>query len=191
HGEAAGASQPHAHTQIVALPVTPLTLAIELQSAMKHFAEKERCLFCDIMNQEVRENRRIIQENDLFIAFAPYASRFPFEVTVMPKKHAHDFREVGDGEMASLAAILQDVILRIKIGLHDPAYNIMIHTSPNPNTWTPRPTHWNTIRFDWHWHIEIFPRLTSVAGFEWGTGFFINPTPPEQAADVLRSIELE
>lgn len=191
HGKAAGASQPHPHTQIIATPVTPRTIAMELESAKNHFNAKERCLFCDLIHQEIVENRRIIAQNEKFIAYAPYASRFPFEVCLAPKQHSHDFRDVTDEELKLFMEMLQDILQRLKIGLKDPPYNWMLHTAPNTFTATPRPSHWATIQHDWHWHLEIIPRLTSVAGFEWGTGLFINPTPPEQAAEFLRGVMLD
>ncbi len=190
HGTLAGASQPHPHTQIIATPVTPLTISIELQSAKDHYHAKERCLFCDIIAQELRENRRIIAQNDRFIALSPYASRFPFEICLLPKHHAHDFREISNDDLIDFTRLLQDTLRRIRIGLDDPPYNLMIHTAPNTGSDTPRPSYWNTIKYDWHWHVEIIPRLTDVAGFEWGTGLFINPTSPEQATEFLRGIQL-
>lgn len=189
-GQVAGASQAHAHSQIVATPMIPQNIAIELKSAQKHYSEKERCIFCDILRQELDTNERIISQNDQFAAFAPYASRFPFEICLMPKYHQHDFRKIETEDLSLFAELLQDVLQRMKIGLNDPPYNLVLHTSPNSETFDYRPDHWVTLPHDWHWHVEIIPRLTEVAGFEWGTGLFINPTSPEQAAEYLRGVML-
>lgn len=187
---AAGASLSHPHSQIVATAVTPLTIAEELHSAREHFLRKERCLFCDILHQEREERRRVVVENEYFIAFCPFASRFQYEISIMPKHHQHDFRLVNDIQMAGFMGILQDVTQRLKAALGNPPYNFVLHSAPNTGSMAPRPTYWNTLQWDWHWHAEILPRFGDVAGFEFGTGFFINSTPPEQAAEVLRSVEI-
>lgn len=191
HGADAGASLAHPHTQLIATPVTPLTVAKELQSAKDHFHLKERCLFCDIIAQEMGTGERVIRATEHFIAFSPYASRFPFEIFIAPRKHHHDFGQIDDAMARALGEFMQDVMARVKNGLNDPPYNFLIHTSPNTHTALHRSWYWNTIEYDWHWHIEIIPRLTRIAGFEWGTGFYINPTPPEQAAKYLRELELQ
>lgn len=191
HGTTAGASLAHPHTQIIATPITPRTVAMELDSAREHYQSKERCLFCDIIAQEQMQGVRIITEVDGLIAFAPFASRFPFEVFVAPLKHSHAFSEVTPEGLTALAKCLKDVLIRLKTALNDPPYNFMLHTSPNTATAARRPGHWLTLPYDYHWHFEITPRLVKVAGFEWGTGFYINPTPPEDAARYLREIEVK
>lgn len=190
HGSAAGASLPHPHLQIIATPVTPKTVAVELDSCRGHFSEKERCLYCDILSQELDSGERVVARNEHFVALAPYASRFPFELEIAPLQHQHDFGEISENERRSLAAILQDALKRLKVGLNDPPYNFVFHTAPNTATEPRRVNYWATLRHDWHWHIEILPRLTKVAGFEWGTGLYINPTPPETAAAFLRDVAL-
>ena len=189
-GSAAGASLAHPHTQIIATPVTPLTLAEELTSARDHYRYKERCLFCDVIEQEVEAGDRIVISNDRFVAIAPYASRFPFEMFLAPRHHHHSFAEISDGMIHDLAITLKEVLWRIKRCLNDPPYNFLIHTSPNVKVIPKRTAYWDTINVDFHWHIEIIPRLTRIAGFEWGTGFYINPTAPEEAAKYLREVEL-
>jgi UDPglucose--hexose-1-phosphate uridylyltransferase len=189
-GQRAGASLSHSHTQLIATPVTPKTVALELDSAHEYYRTKERCLFCDILAQEIDTGKRIISENDDFVAFCPFASRFPFEVFLAPKQHSHDFTQLSDSKAHSLGIALRNVLGRLKATLNDPAYNFMIHTSPNTETVPRRTGYWGTLSFDFHWHIEIIPRLTRVAGFEWGTGFYINPTPPEEAASHLRETKV-
>jgi UDPglucose--hexose-1-phosphate uridylyltransferase len=111
----------------------------------------------------------------------PFASRFPFETWILPKKHNHDFGTLNDEEVRSLARILKNVLYRMYIALDNPPYNMMIHTAPTSGEG----------KNHYHWHIEIVPRLTKVAGFEWGSGFYINPTPPENAAKFLREVEIK
>jgi len=190
HGATAGASLAHAHTQIIATPVTPRTVAVELESARGHHQLKERCLFCDVIDQEIDEGRRVVYLDDMYIAFAPYASRFPFEIMLAPRKHRHRLTDIEPGEVAGLARALKDVLSRLKSALKDPPYNFMFHTAPNTETTHKRAHYWESLEFDFHWHVEILPRLTKVAGFEWGTGFYINPTAPEEAARFLKEIEL-
>ncbi len=190
YGAAAGASLSHPHTQIIATPVTPLTLAEELSSARDHYRYKERCLFCDVIEQEIESAERIVLANEHFVAITPYASRFPFELFLAPRHHHHSFAEISDGMIHELALALKEVLLRTKKCLNDPPYNFLIHTIPNVQVTPKRTAYWDTIAVDYHWHIEIMPRLTRIAGFEWGTGFYINPTAPEEAARYLREVEL-
>jgi UDPglucose--hexose-1-phosphate uridylyltransferase len=190
HGVAAGASLEHPHTQIIATPVTPHTVGLELQSARQHYHSKERCLYCDIIAQELDERSRIILDGD-FIAWAPFASRFPYETTIAPKNHSCDFGDLTDAELTQLARAMKELLTRMKNCLNDPPYNFLLHTAPNIATVPRRPTHWMTLSYDFHWHIEVIPRLTRIAGFEWGTGFYINAQPPEEAAKQLLETEVE
>lgn len=176
YGRSAGASLEHPHTQLIALPVVPKRVNEELGGSEEYYSYRERCVFCDIIRQELRDNERTVTENEEFLAFCPFASRFPFEIWILPKKHCADFSHIEKNEVINLARILRQVIGRIKNGLTDPAYNYLVHTSPIEAK----------EREDYHWHIEIMPRLTRVAGFEWGTGFYINPVLPEEAAKTLR-----
>jgi UDPglucose--hexose-1-phosphate uridylyltransferase len=190
YGTAAGASLSHPHTQIIATPVTPLTLTEELNSAKEHYREKERCLFCDLIRQELESGERIVFADEQFVALAPFASRFPFEIFIAPRHHHHSFAEVSDDMLYKLSVVLKEVLLRVKKCLNDPPYNFLIHTIPNVKVRPRRASYWETIELDFHWHIEFIPRLTQVAGFEWGTGFYINPTAPEEAAKYLRETQL-
>ena len=187
HLPTAGASLAHPHTQIIATPVTPRAVAMKLESAKAHHQVKERCLFCDLIAQEVEDGSRIVYLDDHFIALAPYASRFPFEIFLAPRRHSHSFIETPQPELAAFGRALRDTLGRLRRALKDPPYNFVLHTAPNTETIPRRSHYWDTLPFDFHWHVEILPRLTKMAGFEWGTGFFINPTPPEVAAEFLRS----
>ncbi len=183
-GKEAGASIRHPHYQIIGLPITPKRVREELHGAEVYFKLKERCIFCDLIEQEKSWGERIIYENDGFISFCPYASRFPFETWILPKDHSIDFysQKVKD-KIRPLAEMLKVILSKLGNVLDDPEYNYVIHAAPNRFL---RRDYWKTIEHDFHWHIELFPRLTRVAGFEWGSGFYINPTSPEKAAKYLK-----
>lgn len=187
-GKNAGASLSHPHHQIIATPVTPKRVREELLGAMDYFKLKERCVFCDVIEEERQSNERIVYENDDYISFCPYASRFPYEVWIIPKIHAIDFyADVVRRNLKSLAEHLKIILQRLSAVLDDPEYNYIVHAAPNR---FPRSGYWRTIEDDFHWHMELFPRLTKVAGFEWGTGFYINPVSPEDAAKNLREAKI-
>jgi UDPglucose--hexose-1-phosphate uridylyltransferase len=190
HGVSAGATLPHPHLQLIATPVTPRAISVELDSARAHYHVKERCLFCDVIEQELRDRERIVTQDDDFIVMTPYASRFPFELMVIPRRHNHSFIEEPRSVVSALARTLKDTLGRLKSVLNDPPFNFVFHSAPNTETTVRRRAYWDTLPVDWHWHIEILPRLTRVAGFEWGSGFYINPTSPEEAAAFLRDAAL-
>lgn len=176
HGEAAGASLEHTHSQLIALPVVPKRVLEEIAGAKEYYVYKDRCIYCDIIQQETDSGVRLIAENEAFVAIAPFAPRFPFEMWILPKVHQSAFDESLKHEYAQLSLILKDMLARLDQVLEHPAYNYVIHTSP---------LHESSNDY-YHWHMEIMPKLTKVAGFEWGTGFYINPTPPEESAKFLR-----
>jgi UDPglucose--hexose-1-phosphate uridylyltransferase len=181
YGAAAGATLQHPHSQLIALPIVPKNLREELEGSGRYYREHGRCLFCDMIVQEVRLGCRVIVENAAFIALTPFASRFPFEIWILPRGHAASF-EAGGGEADGLLAMaLQKVLHRSYLLLKDPAYNLVLHSAP----WC------NAYEGSYHWRLEIIPRLTGVAGFEWGTGFFINTVTPEAAAGALRGVSDE
>jgi UDPglucose--hexose-1-phosphate uridylyltransferase len=186
HQLAAGASLEHAHSQLIATPMVPPTIKEELIVCRQHFRTKERCLICDVIKQELRMADRIIYENDWFLLWAPFASSFPFEVWLLPKNHLHEYSRLSDAEMTALAPVLKLALKSLKTLLNDPPYNLVLHSAPPPFKRAGYADHWSSIEVDYHWHIEIIPRLTRIAGFEWGAGLFINPTPPEAAAEYLR-----
>jgi UDPglucose--hexose-1-phosphate uridylyltransferase len=179
HGEAAGASLEHSHSQLIATPIVPSRVEEQLEGAKKYFDFKERCIFCDIVRQEIQDDERIIKDHDAFIAFEPFAARFPFEAWIVPKAHQSSFLETSDADYLDLARCLKDTLLRIKLALNDPPFNYILHSRPTSK----EPQEY------YHWHLEIIPKLTKVAGFEWGSGFYINPTAPEVAATFLRNID--
>ncbi len=179
YGKAAGAVLDHPHSQLIAMPVIPKRVDEELVGAREYYEFKERCVFCDMVQQEIASGSRIVSENKDFVAFEPFASRFPFETWILPKRHIPSYSLIEIGEVGNLAWILKDVIWRIGEILHDPPFNYILHTAPLHREDLP----------EYHFHFEVIPRITKVAGFEWGTGFYINPTIPEEAAIYLRELE--
>ncbi|MDP2943855.1 MAG: galactose-1-phosphate uridylyltransferase [Candidatus Omnitrophota bacterium] len=178
YGPSAGASLEHPHTQIIALPMVPKNVLEEIHGAHAYFEYRERCIFCDMIRQETQEKERVILENKHFLSFCPFVSRFPFEIMIAPKKHSSYFCHVPKEEIPSLASILKETITKIKKIFPKLAYNYIIHTTPFDGEETE----------GYHWHIEFMPKLMRVAGFEWGTGFYIVPTPPELAAKYLKEV---
>jgi UDPglucose--hexose-1-phosphate uridylyltransferase len=175
-GVAAGASLEHSHSQLIALPIIPRRVGEEIEGAKNYFQFKDRCLFCDIVRQELQQRSRVIVENSDFLSIAAFASRFPFETWILPKRHHSHFEYMEPFEYEQAAQILSDTLQRMNRVLGNPPYNFIIHTSSFSDA----------DKEYYHWHFEIMPKLTKVAGFEWGTGFYINPTPPEEAANYLR-----
>lgn len=186
YGVAAGASIHHPMQQLVAMPVTPLNVSRVLENAKNHFHIKERCLFCDLLAQEIDEGSRLVHIDDDFVSFCPYASRFPYETHIYPRHHVHQFADSGTPLLERLAAHMVAVLRRLNAVLNDPPFNWHLLNAPNPTAGLARSGFWTTLAHDFHWHIEVLPRLTPQAGFEWGTGLFINPTAPEDAAAFLR-----
>ncbi len=180
---------PHAHSQIIATPVIPMRIREELKGAQKYYDYHERCIFCDLIKQELNDRSRVVVESDHFLVIVPFASRFPFEMWILPKKHHAHFWKGVVGQEQDLAKILKEALLRLKLGVSDPAYHYVIHTAPFIRK-TGERIGFTRIEEDYHWHIEIIPRLTHTAGFEKGTGFYICPIPPEEAAGYLRGVEI-
>ncbi|MDD5136621.1 MAG: galactose-1-phosphate uridylyltransferase [Candidatus Omnitrophica bacterium] len=180
YGRSAGASLEHPHSQLIALPIVPKRVHEEMEGAAKYYDYKERCVFCDIIREELEETDRIIYNDERFVAFCPYVSRFAYEVWILPKKHASDFANIDRDSIACFAKALRDSLAKLKGLLKDPSYNFIIHTSPiNGHE-----------REDYHWHVEIMPKLSKVAGFEWGSGFYVNPVLPDIAAKNLSGVKV-
>ncbi|MGE5604048.1 MAG: galactose-1-phosphate uridylyltransferase [Nitrososphaerales archaeon] len=182
-GYQAGATMSHAHSQLIATPVTPKRVKEELQGSQRYYDFKRRCVFCDIIRQETRLTReRVVFENDLFLVVSPFAARVPYETWLLPKQHNSDYVNITNAEFGAMAEALKTVLLKMRYGLNDPPFNYLIHTAPFRRS---RPGYWSTIQYDYHWHMEIIPRLTRPAGFEEGSGFYINTVTPEDAAELL------
>jgi UDPglucose--hexose-1-phosphate uridylyltransferase len=191
HGYAAGASLRHAHSQIIATPVVPARVLEELQAAQAHWNQKRRSIFVDILDQELLMQERIVFENEQTVAFCPYASSSPFEVHIYPRRMSPYLRTASTEDLRGLAEAIKTVVLRWQVALGDPAYNLLIRSAPNETLLSGIHRDYPYMEAFYLWHVEMFPRLARGAGFEWGTGFSINPTPPEEAAQYMRSIEVE
>ena len=176
-GREAGATLRHPHTQIVSLPLLPKAVRDEVESSARHGRERGECLHCRLGEEESKAGERLVLENSSFRAFVPFAARFPYEVRILPRTHAARFSLTGDTAVASLAETLGFVLGRLKTALRDPAYDLVLHQGPVSGA--------GRTEFV-HWYLEVIPVTTRVAGFEWGTGFHINPVLPEAAAARLR-----
>jgi len=180
HGFSAGASIEHGHSQLIALPIVPKRVNEELEGAKRHFSFKERCIYCDIIRQDISDRERIVSENNEFITLCPFAPKAPFETWILPQKHDCSFENITDTKLEPLARIFSETLKRIDKVLDSPHYNFILHTSP-----------FGMGNFDYyHWHFEIMPKLTKTAGFEWGSGFYVNPTSPEEAAQFLKEAKI-
>jgi UDPglucose--hexose-1-phosphate uridylyltransferase len=183
-GALAGAALPsHAHSQIIGLPVTPKALQEMLEGARAHYRLKERCVFCDVMREELGSRLRVIAISDGFVALAPYASRHPYECCVLPREHSPDFEATDPNAFQDLAGLLKALLAALEATLGEPAYNLFLYTGPNRDG---RAGYWTTLNQDFHWHLSVLPCPSQVAGFEVGTGFYVNNVNPERAAAELR-----
>lgn len=181
HGEAAGTSLAHPHTQIVASPIVPPFIRRRYEIATQHFDNTGRCLYCDILYDEVEAGERVVEETEYFVALHPFASHYPFETWIMPKLHSSSFGKIVDMEIKDLAGILKTVLLKIHRCLENPDFNLIIHTTPVDDEH----------KTYYLWHIQIIPRLTLVAGFELGSGIFINTALPEETAAFMREFKID
>ena len=179
-GHLAGASLEHSHSQLIVTPVVPIQVQEEMRGAKDFFGWRGRCIFCDMIRQEIDATARIVLESPSFLVFCPFASRFPFEMWVVPKKHRSHYETVQEADVEELAHVLKSTLQKLEVALDDPPYNYILHTSPFD-------TH--ELKY-YHWHLEIIPRLTGIAGFEWGSGFYINSVLPEEAGKFLRQSEV-
>jgi UDPglucose--hexose-1-phosphate uridylyltransferase len=178
-GEIAGATLEHTHSQLIALPIVPKSVREEIDASKKYYEIKERCIFCDIITQELSADKRVIYENDKYVSISPFAPREPFETWILPKNHESSFSP-PDKSFSSLSEILQRTLKQLDRVLENPPYNFIVHTAPFKEE----------INDYYHWHIEIVPKLTRTAGFEWGSGFYINPTPPEEATSYMKEAKI-
>jgi UDPglucose--hexose-1-phosphate uridylyltransferase len=179
-GESAGATLEHTHSQLIALPVVPKRVQEEIEASERYYEFKERCVYCDLIRQEVKAGTRVVTETDHFVVIEPYAPRFPFETWILPRAHRSHYEAADAAQLKNLAWVLKSTLKKLEKVLERPPYNLIVHTAPLQEA----------ANAHYHWHIEIIPKLTRVAGFEWGTGFYINPTPPEESAQFLRDAGL-
>jgi UDPglucose--hexose-1-phosphate uridylyltransferase len=176
-GQTAGASLEHVHSQLIALPFVPEVLECELLIAAEYHTQHGKCLMCDLLASEIKHGERVVIENEHFAAITAYAGRQPYESLIVPKSHSLSILDINDEVSRSLAAILRDMVTRLASVLSPLAYNLVLHTAPLDGK--------RSAAFHWHW--ELIPRSTSLAGFEWATGMHINSVSPERAALRLRA----
>jgi UDPglucose--hexose-1-phosphate uridylyltransferase len=176
HGIAAGTSLRHPHSQIIATPVTPIHIRHRLEEAMRYFDDFGKCVYCEMLSVEKRLGERVVIETDNFVAFEPFASRSPFETWVLPKRHVASFEDVSPEDVKELAFVMRTTLAKIYKSLNNPDYNYVIHSAPS---------HEKDGEY-YHWHIQILPRVSAMAGFELGSGIYINSVIPESAAGFLR-----
>ena len=175
-GAVAGTSLAHPHSQIVATPVEPPLARRRYNVARTYYAGSGRCLYCDILEKERSDGRRVVMETERFLAFHPFASRWPFETWILPKQHRSSFGDASSEELQELAPVLLSVLKALQTKLRDPDYNFVVHSAPTKNS----------VRPYFQWHVQIVPRLTTAAGFEIGSGMYINTAIPEETAAFIR-----
>jgi UDPglucose--hexose-1-phosphate uridylyltransferase len=181
HGEAAGTSLEHPHSQMIAIPVITSQLRERLSHALEHFDEYGECIFCRVLSQELEEGTRLVLETEYFVAFIQFATLTPFSMLIMPRRHMACFVEMRDAEAADLARILRRSLAKLYHGLADPDFNYVVRTAP---------TEYSGVKY-YHWYVSIIPRLTKMAGFELGSGMFINVSLPEENASFLRGVKVD
>lgn len=180
-GAPAGATIDHSHSQLIVTPVVPINVWEEMEGALGFYNYRGRCIYCDMVQQELSTGSRIVLDLPNFVVFCPFASRFPFETWILPKQHSSHFENIQRQHVEELGLVMKTILCKLELALDDPPYNYIIHTAPFDSQELQH----------YHWHIEIMPRLTRVAGFEWGSGFYINPVLPEQAAAFLRETDVD
>jgi UDPglucose--hexose-1-phosphate uridylyltransferase len=180
HGEIAGSSIVHSHSQLAATPVVPFQFRARMEEAMRYFDENGECIFCRTLRDELAAGERIIEQTEHFVAFSPYAALSPFHTWIFPRRHSSSFEEITDTELVDLARNLKATLAKLYYGLNDPPFNYAIRSAPT------RERHGDY----YHWYVTIIPRVTKTAGFEFGSGMFINTVVPEEGAKFLRDMKL-
>ncbi|MDD5044589.1 MAG: galactose-1-phosphate uridylyltransferase [Candidatus Omnitrophica bacterium] len=179
HGSSAGTSLEHPHSQLVATPIVPPQIRSRVSAAMNYFDSTGRCIFCKTLEEELKEKARIVLETDKFVSFMPYASYAPFMTWIFPRRHVASFGEINDAEIKDLAINLKNTLQKLYYGLDNPDFNYAIRSMPVKESGTEY----------LHWYLSIIPRLTQPAGFELGSGIFINTSLPEESAEFLRQVK--
>ena len=180
HGEAAGTSLEHPHSQLIATPVISHQVRDRMYEALRHYDEYGECIFCAVLEEELHARSRLVEVTEHFVALEPFASPTPFVTHIFPRRHMASFGDISEAEMTDLGSVLRKVLAKLHFGLHDPDFNYTIRTAPAENSGV----------MYYHWYLSVIPRLTRVAGFELGSGMFINTVLPEEAAGFLRSVEI-
>jgi UDPglucose--hexose-1-phosphate uridylyltransferase len=180
HGERAGATIEHLHSQLVAMPFVPKEAQDEINGIRRYFDAIRRCIYCDIIHSESGQGERLVFESDRFITVCPFASRFGYETWILPKNHAANFEQSSDADFIALAESLGAFTAKLNLIRDNAPFNLVLHSAPNDESIDQR----------YHWHLEILPQITRAAGFEWSTGVHMNSVAPEHAARLLRDAPL-
>ncbi|MEK9136940.1 MAG: galactose-1-phosphate uridylyltransferase [Bacteroidota bacterium] len=180
YGEAAGTSIAHPHSQIAATPIVPTQIRTRMEEAIRFLDDTGECLFCRTLKEELSSGERVIVESEHFVAFHPYAALSPFHTWIFPRRHMSSFDEISDAEIVDLAFTLKTFLGKLYFGLGDPDFNLSIRSIPTNDR--------NTEYF--HWYVAVIPRVTRTAGFEMGSGMFINTMLPEESAKFLRAVKI-
>jgi UDPglucose--hexose-1-phosphate uridylyltransferase len=181
HGIDTGTSLEHPHSQMIATPVISLQVRERFQHAVRYFDDFGACMFCQMLEEELQEQTRIVAVSEHFVALEPYASPAPFCTHIYPRRHMASFGDVSASEMNDLARTLRSTLAKLYHGLADPDFNFTIRSAPAESM---------GVKY-FHWYLSVIPRLTRVAGFELGSGMFINTVLPEAAAEFLRKVDVE
>ena len=178
HGKDAGASMQHPHSQLIATPVIPSQVRHRLFEALRHYDDVGECIYCHVVEREIADKERIVVKGEHFVAMEVFASATPFATHIFPLRHMASFGDVTDLELADLARVLRSLLAKIYVGLENPDLNFTVRSGPSE---------YGGARH-FHWYVSVIPRLTRVAGFELGSGMFINTVLPEAAAEFLRNV---
>lgn len=179
HGEDAGTSLAHPHTQLIGLPIVPYHIRARTEEARRYFDDTGRCVLCHMLSDELDDGHRLVAQNKYFVAFIPYAALSPFHIWILPRDHGSNFLNVTSYELTDLGQLLRQVLHKIYVGLRDPDYNYVIRSAPIHDPGTEY----------LHWYVSVIPRVTQSAGFELGSGMFINTALPETSAAFLRAVD--
>ena len=178
HGVRAGTSLRHPHSQLAATPIVPNEIRRRAEEAIRFYDDIGECIFCHTLQQELAVGERIVIEREHIVAFVPYAALSPFHVWVFPRRHTSSFELITDAEIVDLASVLRELLAKLHYGLGDPDYNYVVRSIPTYDGQTSY----------FHWYLSLIPRVSRTAGFELGSGMFINPTKPEESARFLRRV---
>ena len=181
HGADAGASLQHPHSQLIATPVIPSQVRHRLHEALRHYDDVGECMFCHMVEREVEDQTRIVLKNERFVAMEVFAAPTPFATHIFPLRHMASFGDISEMEIADLARILRSLLAKLYVGLENPDLNFTVRSGPSEYSGARH----------FHWYVSVIPRLTRVAGFELGSGMFINTVLPEAAAEFLRKVAID
>lgn len=180
HGESAGTSLEHPHSQLVGTPVVPFHIRHRIQESIRFYDDTGKCVFCAVAQDEAKAGSRVVLGTQHFLSFIPYAAFSPFHLWIFPKRHCSSFHSVSSPELHDLASLLKEILSRLYFGLDNPDYNFIIRSSPFGV---------GEVSY-FHWYLSIVPRLTKAAGFELGSGMYINTALPEKSAEFLRNLKV-